>query len=638
MGIYASAYAYGDPVLRDASADATLLPELQARIENQRDLITVVPGEGSVLGVWVYSGNIYAFRNKAGGATAGMYKSSSTGWTEVSLGQAIDFDTTTTNGELIVGASISGGTSGATATVAGVSYHGNWDTGAEGTVVITDLVGGFVDNEAIQMSTLAFDAGEVEILEGDTITGSSSGQTATVKKVTIISGAYSTSNAVGYISVLSNTGTWTDNEEIQVHGVKRALVNGASQPATVTIATTQGTVYEQTLQPGGSYNFANYNFIGETSTEKMYGANGVDKAFEWDGTTFVKVRTGTATDTPEIVKVFKQHLFLSFPKGSLQHSSLGLPTTWSTTLGATEIVVGDDITGLSVESKDAFIVFGRNNTYVLYGTSKDDWNLTQFYTGTGAVGNTVEKMLTTIFLDDRGIVSIGTTMNYGDFKQAVISQKVDPLIQKYKDKVVTSLRVRDKNQYRLYFNDKTGITMTFINGKNEGILPFVLDHQISCAVSGEDSNGDEVLYGGFDDGYVRKIDSGTSLDGGTVSSFVRLAYHHYDRPQQKKRFREILLELNADTNTTLTVRPEYNYGDGSVPTTADYTINVTNDEWTVDDVTNDTLGIAVVDKARARIHGVGETMGIIIKNESIYDKPVTLQGAVVQYSERGLKR
>jgi hypothetical protein len=370
----------------------------------------------------------------------------------------------------------------------------------------------------------------------------------------------------------------------------------------------------------------------------MYGASGVDKAFEWDGTTFLKVRTGTATDTPEIVKVFKQHLFLSFPKGSLQHSSLGLPTTWSTTLGATEIVVGDDITGLSVESKDAFIVFGRNNTYVLYGTSKDDWNLTQFYTGTGAVGNTVEKMLTTIFLDDRGIVSIGTTINYGDFKQAVISQKVDPLIQKYKDKVVTSLRVRDKNQYRLYFNDKTGITMTFINGKNEGILPFVLDHQISCAVSGEDSNGDEVLYGGFDDGYVRKIDSGTSLDGATVSSFVRLAYHHYDRPQQKKRFREILLELNADTNTTLTVRPEYNYGDGSVPTTADYTINVTNDEWTVDDVTNDTLGIAVVDKARARIHGVGETMGIIIKNESIYDKPVTLQGAVVQYSERGLKR
>jgi hypothetical protein len=119
---------------------------------------------------------------------------------------------------------------------------------------------------------------------------------------------------------------------------------------------------------------------------------------------------------------------------------------------------------------------------------------------------------------------------------------------------------------------------------------------------------------------------------------VRLAYHHYGTPQRKKRFREILLELNADTNTTLTIQPEYNYGDGTVPTTSDYTISVTNDEWTVDDVYSDTLGVAVVDKARARINGVGETMGIIIKNESIYDKPVTLQGAVVQYSSRGLKR
>ena len=638
MGIYASAYAYGDPVLRDANADANLLPELQERIENQRNLITVVPGEGSVLGVWVYNGDIYAFRNKEGGATAGMYKSSSTGWQEVSLGQAIDFDTTTTNGEFIVGASVSGATSGATATVAGVSYHGNWDTGAEGTLVLTEISGGFVDNEDMQMSTLSFDAGEVEILEGDVITGSSSGRTATVKKVSIVTGAYSTSNATGYLSIASNTGTWTDNEEIQVRGVKRALVNGASEPATKTIAKAQGIVYEQTIQPGGSYKFVNFNFVGGTEVEKMYGANGVDKAFEWDGTTFVKVRTGSATDTPENVKAFKKHLFLSFPKGSLQHSSLGLPTTWSTTLGASEIIVGDDITGLSVETKDAFIIFGRNNTYILYGTSINDWNLTQYYTGTGAVANTVEKMLSTMFLDDRGIVSIGTTLNYGDFKQAVISQKVDPLIQKYKDKVVTSLRVRDKNQYRLYFNDKTGITMTFINTNNEGIMPFVLDHQISCAVSGEDSNGDEVLYGGFDDGYVRKIDSGTSLDGDTVSSFVRLAYHHYDTPQRKKRFREILLELNADTSTTLTVRPEYNYGDGTVPSTSDYTINVSNDEWTVDDVTNDSLGIAVVDKARARIHGVGETMGIIIKNESIYDKPVTLQGAVVQYSDRGLKR
>ena len=180
--------------------------------------------------------------------------------------------------------------------------------------------------------------------------------------------------------------------------------------------------------------------------------------------------------------------------------------------------------------------------------------------------------------------------------------------------------------------------MTFINGKNEGILPFTLSDQIICSCSAEDSNGDEVLYGGFDDGYVRKIDSGTSFDGATVASFIRLAYSHYGTPQLKKRFREILLELSADTSTTLDIYPDFNYGDGTVPVSTVYSVSVTNDEWNVDDVSNDTLGVAIMDKARTRIAGQGENMGILIKNSSIYDKPVTLQGAVIQYSDRGLKR
>ena len=637
MGLYATCLSNGPPVLRDSTVDSTLVTELQERIEEKRATITVVPGAGSVLGVWGYSGDIYAFRNKTGGATAGMYKSTTAGWTEIALGTALNFDGTTINGEMVVDSVLSGA-GGASGTVAGVSYYGNWDVGAKGTVVLTGVTGTFVDDEALTSPTLSFDGGEVEILVGDTITGASSGKTATVKIVTIASGAWSTDDAAGYLSITSNTGTWTDGEDINVLGAKRADVNGATEPSAKTLAKADGTQYAQTLQPDGVYDFVNFNFKGTDGLEKMYGANNVDNAFEFDGTTFVKIYTGMSTDTPKYVEVFKNHLFLTFPKGSLQNSSLQFPTIFSTTAGAAEIVVGDEITGLSVESKDAMAIFGRNNIYILYGTSSADWNLTTFYHGSGAVDGTVQKMHTTIFLDDRGITSVGATLSYGDFKQSVISQKVDPLVQKYKDNVSTSLRVRDKNQYRLYFTDKTGIAMTFINGKNEGILPFTLSNQIVCSCSAEDSNGDEVLYGGFEDGYVRKIDSGTSFDGATVASFVRLAYFHYGTPQLKKRFREILLELAADTSTTLNIFPDFNYGDTTVPTSTTYDIVITDDEWNVDDTQNDSLGVAVVDKARARIRGQGENMGILIKNSSIYDKPVTLQGAVVQYSDRGIKR
>ena len=344
------------------------------------------------------------------------------------------------------------------------------------------------------------------------------------------------------------------------------------------------------------------------------------------------------TDTPKYIQAFSRHLFLSFPNGSLKHSSLGIPKVFSVILGTGEFIVGDTITGLSIESKDAMAVFNRNNISIIYGSSQDDFNLKEFYRGAGAVDGTVEKMHTTIFLDDRGLTSLSTTLNYGDFKQSIISDKVDPLIQKYKDSISASLIVRDKNQYRLYFNDKTGVVMTFVNGRNEGIMPFTMSNQIVCSCSGEDSNGDEVLYGGFDDGYVRRIDSGTSFDGAAVESFVRLAYFHYGTPQLKKRFREILLELSADTSTTLNIYPDFNFGDGTIPTSSSYDITVSDDDWNVDDVQSDTLGVAVVDKARARISGLGENMGILIKNSSTYDKPVTLQGAVVQYSERGLKR
>ena len=51
MGLYATCLAHGPPVLRDATADSTLVTELQERIEEKRETITKVPGEGNVLGV-----------------------------------------------------------------------------------------------------------------------------------------------------------------------------------------------------------------------------------------------------------------------------------------------------------------------------------------------------------------------------------------------------------------------------------------------------------------------------------------------------------------------------------------------------------------------------------------------------------
>jgi hypothetical protein len=105
---------------------------------------------------------------------------------------------------------------------------------------------------------------------------------------------------------------------------------------------------------------------------------------------------------------------------------------------------------------------------------------------------------------------------------------------------------------------------------------------------------------------------------------------------------EIGLEINADTATTLTVQPSFDYGGTytprSGPAASSYTVDVTSDQWSGDDISNSTTGVTVVASERVKINGIGTNMGMIIKNSSIYDKPITLQGVVVDYSTRGVRR
>ena len=646
MGLFATAISYGPPVLRDIYDGSTIVSEARTAIEDQRNKIGIVPGEGPVRGVWVFGANTYAFRNKTGGASAGMYKSTSTGWSEVDLGTALNFDASVVSGEPVPGDSGTPttivGNGGAQGDLTGISYYGDWTTGAKGVMVLTNITGTFVDDEDLKMPLLAFDTGSVEISEGDSLVGGTSGKTATVTSVTITTGTIAGGDAEGFISVKNNSGTWTNSEPININGIQHALINGAAEPAEVAVASADGTQYAQSLTAGGQYEFTNYNFRGETSGATMYGANTVGKAFSWDGTTFIPIQTGMDTDTPEHIAAHQKHLFLSFPNGSIQHSSIVAPNKWSALTGAAELGIGDNVSGFSNEVNNVMSIFTKNEAYMLYGTSSADWELRKFHAGAGAIPYTLQKMDQTFFLDDRGITSIFTVQYFGDFQSSVASDKIDPYIQNKKDNAIGSLRVRGKNQYRLYFDDKTGVEMTFINKKNQGLMPFTIDHQVKCLVSAEDVNGFEVLYGGFDDGYVRRMDSGTSFDGGTVSSFVRSAYYHYDTPGSRKRFRELGLEVNADTSTTLTVTPDYDFGGTYTPNTSpissSYSVSVTADQWTEADISNSSTGVTVVASERVKINGIGTNMGLIISNSSIYDKPITLQGAIVDFTPRGIRR
>jgi hypothetical protein len=106
--------------------------------------IAAVPGEGDVLGVWKYNGNVYAVRNAVGSATAAMYKQSVSGWSLVGLGRYLAFTSGGTT-QILAGDTITGATSAATAVVGQVvKTSGTWAGGdAAGFIYFASQTGTF---------------------------------------------------------------------------------------------------------------------------------------------------------------------------------------------------------------------------------------------------------------------------------------------------------------------------------------------------------------------------------------------------------------------------------------------------------------------------------------------------------------
>lgn len=544
-----------------ATTDALDATYSQASIERARTKIGTVPGSGAMRGVWVYNGSTYAFRDNAGATETKMYKSSTSGWTAVDLGQYIKFNN-----------------------------------------------------------------GVASVTEGDTITGTISGATGVVRREAIRTGTFGTSNAEGVYVLTGVTGTFQSGDALQVSGSPRSDATSALQTVS--------------LVPGGRYEFVNYNFGGSTSTNRMYWVDGFNTAFEWDGTYAVPLFTGMSVDTPKHLAAHKNHLFLAFHKGSLQHSSISDPYGYSVVTGASEIGTGDEITGLQVMPGDAMAVFNRNRIYILYGASSSDWNLKTFSDNSGAAEWTIQNLTETMFLDDRGITTFSAVNAYGDFSMNAISKKIKPLIDQKKGLSISSIRVRSKGQYRIFFNDGTAIYATFSGNKLAGFIRIDLGKVVYTVCSAEDASGNEILFFGSADGYVYQMDSGTSFDGSAIEAMLRFSYYHFDSPTRDKRFRKIQFEMSGDSSISLQFQPDYSYSDPDVPAARTRSLNIdgSGGYWNIDNWDDFNWTGQIISTSEENLDGIGTNMGMLILSEATYEQPHILQGVTVHYSPRRVRR
>ena len=550
--------------------------------EKRRLLIGKVPGTG-LIWVWRYNDVTYAFRANADGTTMKMHRSTTTGWTAVTLGHRVEF--TDGAGAVPVFGEALANSSSVEATVIGhYLTGGTWAGGDAAGVLVLDYAG-----------STAFASSDTLTIEAET------SRTMTISSVPT----------------------------------------------------------EQTIGNGTRFDFTNYNFFGRNDFERMYGVSGAGLPFEFDGTMFVQLQTGIVGHTPIKISAHQSHLFIGYKEGSVISSGTGKPRSYDAIDGAGEFAIGDELTDMLPGYRDILFCYGRNRTNYLVGTSSVDFQLKTLSDEAGAMAGTVQLMDEPVCLDDRGFRNVTATDKFGDFSVATISEQIRPLLDRKREGgilPVTSVRIRRKSQYRIWFNDGDCIVIGYVRRgratrmeytRTEFYLrPDATPNQaeigiVNHACSVEDSDGRERVFAtmrGSD--FVYELDRGTSFDGHPIESYFRLAYNDFKSPHLVKRYRKLLLEVDSVFRASFSLAADFDDDReiGSRPGRS-HTVSGPASFWSEAEWGAFYWSSNPVRKAEQRIKGRGRNVSLVVFSvpDSI-ETSYVVSGVTVYYEKRKLKR
>lgn len=459
-------------------------------------------------------------------------------------------------------------------------------------------------------------------LDGQTLT--QGGVTAVIKRVVKRAGAWSGTAAGTMVIAAPGGGNFAA-------GAATVSTSGA----TLTLAGVQTAI---TLAPDGRYEMVVENF---GTASRIYGCDGKNPGFEFDGTVYAPIHTGMTTDTPDHVVAFKKHLIFAFD-ASLQVGGIGDPYGWTVVLGASEISAGETITNYTVlsgsQDAGALLVQTRNNTMILYGSSSADFKLVNYNNGVGALPYMSANLSGAYTLDDRGVIGLNATLAYGNFEQAALTANIRPFVIANRQYATACVVNREKSQFRVFFSNGNGLYCTILNDKFIGALPVYFPDPVFCTWEGEKSDGTEITLYGSSGGYVHRLDVGTSFDGTAINSYITLNYNSIKSPRLRKRFRKASAEITGSTFAALNVSCSLGYGSPTIAPqlAASYSANYANVTWDSGYLWDSGLvwDGRTLFPSEIELQGTAENIAITFSNFTDYTAPFTINSLIVHYTPR----
>ncbi len=248
--------------------------------------------------------------------------------------------------------------------------------------------------------------------------------------------------------------------------------------------------------------------------------------------------TVTSSETPSIATIHGNSSVLSGTSenpNQVYYSQIHEISTFGGT-GAGQIRLADKVVGLKSFRGDC-IVFCQNSIYRLVNIESNDTStaVIPITKNVGCLdGNSIQEIGGDLmFLSPDGVRTLAGTARIGDVELTSVSRNIQSILTQLANKIntytISSVVLRSKSQYRLYYNDPNeaaniskGIIGTFTGqgfewSETEGIEAPAVD-------SGFLINGVEQIVHGDNDGYIYNHDTGTVFSYLGADANVKAVY------------------------------------------------------------------------------------------------------------------
>ena len=360
--------------------------------------------------------------------------------------------------------------------------------------------------------------------------------------------------------------------------------------------TSQGLAHFATYEGDTTYGEVVITDEGSGVLPFYFKMTGTDSSLS-NRTYFAKTITVSSTEYPKFCVMHDKHLVVggaSTTPNTIYYSGTSDIDDF-TSAGSGSIKLDDQVVGLK-SFRDDLIIFCKNSIWKLENINVSaSIAVSPITKNIGCLdGKSIQEIGgDLVFLAPDGIRTLAGTVRIGDVELGTVSRTIQPVIKKIADNIgtynVSSIVIRDKAQYRLYYGDSsTGGSSRGIIGTlkttDQGFTNFQWSETVgidgsAAAASGFNYSGVEKYYHGDYDGRIFNHDTGDNfLDSGSSASNIIAKYQtpdlDYGDLGTLKTLKYVKISITPEGEVSTSLRIRYNFDDLDSPQPSDYSLTV----------------------------------------------------------------